>query len=212
MLAARFPRILDVDNGQMAEEKTPRRERLSREEDTVLQQQYLRALSSFEGIILSQIDIKNKLGDRLNYSIQAGIIVLGVIAISILVLLLTLSAEINRISAVVNDMNSHFTNVAEQMHRVSDHMVSMEKRVALMEDIEVRTGVMDREMVAIDAHMDQMRQTVRGINAHVAKVRNDVGNISVNMDIMNAEVQAMSQEMHRVAKPARTINKMFPFP
>ena len=172
----------------------------------------MRALSSFEGIILSQIDIKNKLGDRLNYSIQAGIIVLGVIALSILVLLLTLSAQINRMSDVVNDMNSHFTNVAEQMHRMRGYMVSMEQRVALMEGIDTRTGVMDREIGAIDAHMDQMRQNVVGINSHLAAVRNDVGNISVNMDIMNGEVQAMSQEMHRMAKPARTINKMFPFP
>jgi hypothetical protein len=31
-------------------------------DDKILQQQYLRALSSFEGIVLSQIDVKNKLG------------------------------------------------------------------------------------------------------------------------------------------------------
>ena len=56
--------------------------------DEILQQQYMRALGSFEGIVLSQIDVKNKLGDRLNYSIRTGIIILGVIAFSILVLLL----------------------------------------------------------------------------------------------------------------------------
>jgi uncharacterized protein YoxC len=187
-------------------------ERLTREEDTVLQQQYLRALSSFEGIILSQIDIKNKLGDRLNYSIQAGTIILGVIAISILVLLLTLSAQINRISAVVHDMNFHFTSVAEQMHQVRGHMINMEKRIALLEDIEHMTATVDVEMKAIDADMTLMRQIMGGINRHVAKVRNDVGNISVNMDIMNSEVQSMSLEMHQVAKPARSINKIFPFP
>jgi len=196
----------------MAEERKERRGRLSREEDAVLQQQFLRALSSFEGIILSQIDIKNKLGDRLNYSIQAGIIILGVISISLLVLLLTLSAQINRISDVVNDMNGHFASVASQMHSIRGHMGRMEPRVALMDDIDGMTGIMDRELGAIGGHMDQMQQTVRGINTHVAKVRNDVGNISVNMDIMNTEVHAMSQEMRRVAKPARTINKMIPFP
>ena len=52
-------------------------------DETILQQQYLRALSSFEGIVLSQIDVKNKLGDRLNYSIRAGLIILSVIAFSI---------------------------------------------------------------------------------------------------------------------------------
>jgi uncharacterized protein YoxC len=196
----------------MAEERKERRERLTREEEDVLQQQYLRALSSFEGIILSQIDIKNKLGARLNYSIQTGIILLGGIAISMLILLLTLSAQVNRMSDVVNDMNSHFSNVAQQMHRMRGHMSSMEQRVALMEGIEARTGIMEREIGAISGQMGQMRQNVRGINSHLAAVRNDVGNISVNMDIMNNEVQAMSQEVHRVAKPARTMNKMFPFP
>ena len=187
-------------------------ERLTREEDEVLQQQYLRALSSFEGIILSQIDIKNKLGDRLNYSIQAGLVILGAIAISILVLLLTLSAQINRISAVVHNMNLQFTSVAEKMHQVRGNMVNMERQVALLDDIEGMTAIMEDAMIAIDADMARMQQNVRGINLHVAKVRNDVANISVNMDIMNNEVQAMSVEMHQVAKPARSMNKMFPFP
>lgn len=186
--------------------------RLSREEDEVLQQQYLRALSSFEGIILSQIDIKNKLGDRLNYSIQAGLVILGAIALSILVLLLTLSAQINRISAVVHDMNLQFTSVAGQMHQIRGNMVSMEKQVALLKDIDRMTGVMEHEMAVIDSDMIQMREDLHGINLHVAEVRNDVGNISMNMDIMNNEVQSMSVEMHQVAKPARSMNKMFPFP
>ncbi len=187
-------------------------EQLTTEEDAVLQQQYLRALSSFEGIILSQIDIKNKLGDRLNYSIQAGIIILGAIATSILVLLLTLSAQINRISAVVTDMNVHLTSVAGQMHQIRDHMANMEQRVALLKDIQDMTEVMSGAMDLIDSDMALMGDTVRGINLHVATVRNNVGNISVNMDIMHHEVQAMSREMHHMAKPARSMNKMFPFP
>ncbi|MCB2263569.1 MAG: hypothetical protein LGR52_11660 [Candidatus Thiosymbion ectosymbiont of Robbea hypermnestra] len=200
----------------MAEEQLTKeqltRERLTRETDAVLQQQYLRALSSFEGIILSQIDIKNKLGARLNYSIQAGIFILGAIALSILVLLLTLSAQITRISSVVNDMNLHFTSVAEQMHQVRGHMAHMEQRIALLEEIQDMTKVMSNAMEIIDSDMGLMRDTVHGINRHVATVRNNVGNISVNMDLMSHEVQAMSREMHHVAKPARTMNKMFPFP
>ena len=42
--------------------------------------------------------------------------------------------------------------------------------------------------------------------------RHNVENIAVTMNAMNLEVQAMSVEMHRMAKPARTLNKMFPFP
>ena len=57
-----------------------------------------------------------------------------------------------------------------------------------------------------------LHATVDGISQHVANVRGTVGNIALTIDQMNAEVQVMSQQMHHMAKPARTINKMFPFP
>lgn len=182
------------------------------DQEAILHQQYRRALSSFEGIILSQIDIKNRLGDRLNYSIQAGIIVLGVVAVSILVLLLTLSTQVNRISGVVAEMNHRFISVSSQMHRIRGHMAAMEQRVALLAEIEQKTAVMDRDMRRIGADMSQMQARVAGIDAHVAAVRDNVGNISINMDRMNTEVQVMSVEMQRVSRPARSMNKMIPFP
>jgi len=193
----------------MAEERPTSKRR---QEEVVLQQQYRRALSSFEGIILSQIEIKNKLGDRLNYSILTGIIILGGVSISMVVLLLTLSAQINRISGVVVEMNTHFSSVSSQMHQIRGYIGAMEKRVALLEEIDDMTGVMDLEMTRIAGDMDAMRQNLQGIDAHVAAVRNNVGNISVNMDLMNREVQDMSVDMQQVSKPARTMNKMFPFP
>jgi len=181
-------------------------------DEAVLQQQYLRALSSFEGIVLSQIDIKNKLGDRLNYSIRTGIIILGVIAFSILVLLLTLTSQISRISDVVNDMNNHFSSVAQQMNRIRSHMVAMEERIGLLGAIETHTTVMDQEMLAIATDLAVMQNNVDGISRHVADVRGNIGNIALTIDGMNLEVQAMSGEMHHMSKPARTMNKMFPFP
>lgn len=194
----------------MAEERpTPSRRR---QEDALLQQQFRRALSSFEGIVLSQIDIKNKLGTRLNYSIQAGIIILGVIAFSILVLLLTLSAQITRISGVVADMNTHFTSVSRQMNRIEGHMGSMKERVALLGSMEARTSLMDREMQSIRRDMEGVRSSVDAVDTALGTVRNSVGSISMTMDVMNREVQAMGGQMHELSRPARTLNRMIPFP
>ncbi|MFM1892688.1 MAG: hypothetical protein RLZ44_1765 [Pseudomonadota bacterium] len=181
-------------------------------EEVLLQQQYLRALSSFEGIVLSQIDIKNKLGDRLNYSIRAGLIILGVIALSILVLLLTLSSQINRISDVVFSMNTHFTSVSEKMDVIRDDMVEMEQRVSLLEAMQRHTAGLQQEMAQIGTQMGVIEDTVGGISAHLGRVRGQVGSIAISIDHMNTEVQAMSVEMHRMGKPARSLNKMFPFP
>ncbi|MCB1758849.1 MAG: translation initiation factor 2 [Gammaproteobacteria bacterium] len=177
----------------------------------MLQRKFLRAVSSFEAIILSQIDIKNKLADRLNYSIRAGIIILGFVAISILILLLTLSSQINRISAVVTEMNQDFNAVAESMARVNDHIGSMEQRVALLGDINAQTALMDQGMLTIADDLESMRGSVGEIRGYLTQVRGNVGNIAMTMDRMDAEVMNMSREMHRMGGGARSFNKMMPF-
>jgi methyl-accepting chemotaxis protein len=184
----------------------------TRTDDAVLQQQYLRALSSFEGIVLSQIDVKNKLGDRLNYSIRAGLIILFVIAFSILVLLLTLSSQINRISNVVAAMNTHFSAVSLRMDEISDKFGSMEAQVAQLRSIQDNTAVMQTEIAAIGSSTGSIEESIASVGMQMTGTRLNVENIAVTMHAMNQEVQAMSIEMHRMAKPARTLNKMFPFP
>jgi uncharacterized protein YoxC len=181
------------------------------QEEAVLQRQFLRAVSSFEAIILSQIDIKNKLADRLNYSIRAGIIILGFVAISILILLLTLSSQINRISAVVSEMNQDFSAVAENMAHINNYIGSMEQRVALLGDINTQTAVMDEGMQTIAGDLETMRGSVGEIRGYLTHVRGNVGNIAMTMDRMDAEVVNMSREMHRMGAGARSFNKMMPF-
>ena len=181
-------------------------------DDAILQQQYLRALSSFEGIVLSQIDVKNKLGDRLNYSIRAGLIILSVIAFSILVLLLTLSSQINRISSVVGAMNTQFSAVSLRMDEITTHLGSMEAQVAQLQRIESDTAKMRTEITGIVDITGDIGRNVDSVDLNMDGTRINVESIAVTMNAMNAEVQAMSAEMHRMAKPARTLNKIFPFP
>ncbi len=182
------------------------------DDDEILDQQFMRAVSSFEGIILSQISTKNRLGARLNYTVQAGIIILGLIAVSILVLLLVLSSQINRISSVVSEMNTHFTSISEEMDHMNEYIDSMAKRVALLENIDAQTDVMKHSMSSIVTDMNSMQNAVFGISGHVNGVRNNVDNISMTMNLMDIEVVNMSRDIHRMGKPSRTLNKIFPFP
>jgi len=181
-------------------------------DDAILQQQYRRALSSFEGIILSEIELTNRLSTRLNYGIQAGTFILAAISISLSLLLFTLTSQVSRISSVVEGMKEHFISVSNQMHAISGHMNAIESRVALLEKVDQRTAIMNGEMVNILADMDQMRANVTGIDDYLATVRTHIANVSFNMDILNNEVQIMSAELGRMAKPMRNMNKIFPFP
>jgi hypothetical protein len=181
-------------------------------DDAILQQQYRRALSSFEGIILSEIELTRTLGNRLNYAIQAGTLILAAISVSLSLLLFTLTSQVSRISGVVDGMKEHFISVSNQMTIINGHMDSIEKRVALMETFDYRTAIMDVEMGHILTDMTQMRANVDGIDATLAAIRNHISNVSFNMDLMNNEVQVMSVEMGEMAKPMRNMNKIIPFP
>ena len=181
-------------------------------DEQILQQQYLRAMSSFEGIVLNQIDVKNKLGDRLSWAVRAGLIILFIIAFSILVLLLTLSSQINRISEVVGAMNTHFSTVSMRMSEIRDHMGSMQAQVEQMDQMADFTETMRGEIQAIGESTGQIQGSVVSIGRQMAGTRNNVQNIAGTMNAINHEVQGMSAEMHRMAKPARALNNMFPFP
>ncbi len=181
-------------------------------DDAILQQQYRRALSSFEGIILSEIELTNRLSTRLNYGIQAGTFILAAISISLSLLLFTLTSQVSRISSVVEGMKVHFISVSEQMNAISGHMNAIESRMALLEAVDQRTALMDVEMSNILTDMNDMRTNVTGIDDYLATVRTHISNVSFNMDLMNNEVQIMSIELGRMAKPMRNMNKMFPFP
>jgi methyl-accepting chemotaxis protein len=191
--------------------ETPFEPRASSDEQ-ILQQQYLRAMSSFEGIVLNQIDVKNKLGDRLAWAIRGGLAILSLIAFSILILLLTLSAQVNRISGVVASMNTHFSSVSTRMTEISEDLGSMQQQVRHMDRMAAYTGTMQEEVQAISDATGVVRQKVDSIGRQMSGTRNNLQNISVTMNAINVEVQGMSAEMHRMAKPARALNNMFPFP
>lgn len=181
-------------------------------EEAVLQAQYLRSLSSFEGIMLAQIEMKTQLSNRLNWTIRAGLILLGVIAFSLLILLLTLSSQINRISAVVLDINGHFESITDRLDRVTIAMGEMEKQVALMGAIDMNTQVMDREMAVMQSKMREMGGEVNGIQIQLGAVKDEMGGISSSISAMNSEVGIMRYEIRRMAKPARSMNRILPFP
>jgi len=179
-------------------------------EHEVSNQQLVRAARSFEAILISQIQIQDKLGDGLKANTRVGMIVLGLIAVSILILLFTLSSQINRISGVVLDMNTNFNTVTLQMDQMSISIDSMAQRVALLELMDKQMEVMNEEMNNMVDDMLVMKSNMDSITTHVSSMRQNVTNMSLSMDHVNNEVQMMSLDMGHMSQPARTLNKIFP--
>ena len=162
--------------------------------------------------MLSQIDISAKLANDLKYAIRFGMAVLALIAVSILVLLLTLSSQINRISGVVLDMNTNFSAVTVRMDQMSQYIDSMAERVALLKLMDDQTTSMKSEITEITHSMDTMRKTIASMAGRVTDVRQSVDGMSASISRMDDQVQLMASDMQHMAKPARSINKLFPIP
>lgn len=188
--------------------ETPR----ASEDEAILQQQYLRAMSSFEGILLGQMKVKSDLSDRLNLSIKAGLVILSIVAISLLTLLLMLSAQVTRISDAVGSMNTHFTSVSQKMNHIQDSFMAMETQIALMQDIEQYTTIMSHEMTSITLNIAAMESNVGQIDQQFKDIRFIIDDISMSIHNMNSEVQVINYEMNRMSEPAKTFNKFFPMP
>ena len=104
------------------------------------------------------------------------------IAFSILVLLLTLSSQINRICEVVGAMNTHFSSVSLRMDEISDTIGSMEIQVAQMRSIEEDMATMQVEIEAIgDSYREYGGQCGECRSQHVHGTRMSVENIAGTM-------------------------------
>jgi len=181
-------------------------------DELVLQQQYLRAMSSFEGIILGQMKVKSDLSNRLNTSVKVGLVILSLVALSILVLLIMLSTQVTRISDAVGSMNSHFTSVSYKMNHIQDSVLAMETQIGLLPDIEQYTTIMNQEMLIITSNIEAMESSVDSINRQFHSMNMQIADIAQSIQHMNGEVQVINHEMNRMSEPAKTFNKFFPLP
>ena len=84
--------------------------------------------------------------------------------------------------------------------------------MALMGQVGEATAKMDQEMAVMQGHMRRMRGDVAGVRRELSTVKGEMAGIAATIHSMNGEVGIMGHEMRRLSKPARTFNRMFPFP
>jgi len=101
---------------------------------------------------------------------------------------------------------------AEPFDRITDAMASMREQVAFMDQVRAGTETMSNEMSAMQQQIHRMSVDVQGIQGELSLVKDDMAGIATSVANINAEVAIMGHDMHRMAKPARTINRIFPFP
>lgn len=160
----------------------------------------------------SRMDVQDQLAERVKYGIRGGMVVLSLIAISILLILMIMATQVERISDVVMSMNHHFTKVSQKMRDVSDVMVSMQQQVQYMESISDKVAQMGQDVVIMNQHVGQMSQQIDAMQQHMGDIERHITEIAVTTQRVDAEVVRLNGDVNRMSKPARAMNNMFPFP
>ncbi len=158
-------------------------------------------VSKFDSIMDHKVDIYIRQSIRLNSTVRVGMIILGVVGISIFLLLFSLSSQVGHMNEGVKQMTHNFAEVEQNMQRINGILLHMETRVALMDTLE--------------QDMRQAHATTQSLNQGIATIQNSMGEVSLHMnqlqqrmqavnyrlDGMQAEVSGIGLETHRISKP-----------
>ncbi|MBF0218703.1 MAG: hypothetical protein HQL49_04120 [Gammaproteobacteria bacterium] len=166
----------------------------------------------FDRAIRWIIKIQDRLGARIKVTIYIGLVFLVLIGVSIFFMLYTMATQVTLISQAVHGMNESFIVVTERMQQIDAVMLRMEQNVAYLPQIGREMPVMDGEMREITERVESIRQELSTITNELASLRQQSDTMSVTAQNMDQSVQQMNREVARMAQPARSVNKIFPFP
>lgn len=162
-------------------------------------------VSKFDSIMDRKVDIYLRQSIRLNSTVRAGMIILGIVGFSIFLLLYSLSSQVGHMQVGVHQMTEHFQLVEQNMHRVSEILGDIESRVALMgaiknnmQQVQNISGSMQQGMTQIHLNMSEVNQRMRRMQQHMQVVNNQLANMQV-------AVGGVTRETHRISKPANIL-------
>ena len=165
----------------------------------------------FENIMLSRIYVQQRLGDRLKNSIRIGMIILFLLAISIFTLLLTLSLQVSRVGESIINMNQNFIGISENMKQINSYMIKMEHQVAYLPKIKDKTTVFDQQMKLMNEDFSLIKNEIHNMSGNIALIETKIKDVSYSVIQMDEQVGLMNYDTRRMSKPAKNINRIFPF-
>jgi len=169
------------------------------------------AVKRFENIMMSRIYVQQRLGDRLKNSIRIGMVILFLLAISISTLLFTLSVQVSRVGDSIIHMNQNFNSIAQNMNHINSYMIEMEKQVAFLPKIKNETSVFDQQMKLMNKDFSVIKNEISNMSDNIALIEGKIKDVSHSVVQMDEQVGLMNYDTQRMSKPAKNVNRMFPF-
>ena len=169
------------------------------------------AIKRFESVLLARIYVQQRLANRLKNSIRIGMASLFFIAVSISILLLTLSTQIKQAREAVGHMNENFVVISENMMMINQYMTDMEKQVSYLPAINHVTSDMNQKMVSLNENFAIIRQEISETNGSVNQLQGKMERVAGSVQHIDGQVNFLNRDTSRISKPAKRMKNFFPF-
>jgi hypothetical protein len=166
----------------------------------------------FRQILDQRFEMQLRVARRTTAIIRIGMISLGVMAVSMLFLVLTLTYQMTPMIAAVQTMNAHFTNISNNMVTMRDAIQEMDGNVAHMPAMATEMAQMQQSVREMTGSMDTLAQRMRNLDGNMAGITTSVGRMTSTFAVMNQTVSGMNYDVNRMSGPMKTFNSVMPLP
>ena len=167
--------------------------------------------NGFNHLLDQQFAMHLRVARRTTALVRYGMVSLGVIGISMLLLLLTLSWRIKPMITAVGKMNNDFTLIAEDMTVMKTAVLDMHSQVAEMPIMAAEMERMRGNVQDIASSMHLLSQRMGNLDTNMASITQGVTRMAGSFGVMNQTVGVMGSDVNTLSGPMRVFNWMTPF-
>lgn len=168
-------------------------------------------LSKMEADMISQHKFSESRRRMTTVIVRSIALLVMIVAGFNMVLLLELHGSLIKTVNLVEEMNNHFFNVSISMREVTRDAITMEQNMRTMPLIATDMEVMQSELIDINRSVGSVANGMGHVNSKLAGMEPDVGHMAGRVGHINSTVHNMTGDMHRMSKPSRWMNSLFPW-
>ncbi len=162
-------------------------------------------VSKFDNIMDRKVDIYIRQSIRLNSTVRAGMIILGVVGFSIFLLLYSLSSQVGHMKDGVQQMNAHFADVEDNMRKVNQILQHIDKRVALMEAFDQDMKLAHQTTTSLHHGVENIHQSMGEVSQYMSQLQLHIQEVNQQLSSMQTSVSGVGVETYRMAEPMKVL-------
>ncbi|NGZ05209.1 MAG: hypothetical protein G8237_02520 [Magnetococcales bacterium] len=170
------------------------------------------AVHNFNHAMELRTHLNLRVASRVTTLLRIGTISLAGVAIIFLILLVVLTSKIKYMTDLIDTMNTQFTSISKDMGEMRNIIVRMDQAMTTMPVIVQEVETMQESVSSMHSHISSMGERMQSIDKGLTNITNNVTNMTMTFRMMDGSVNQIGHDVHRMSRPMRMFNSIFPFP